>query len=337
MTIDDHLRDMARRADERQQVITAEAIIQRASNQRTRSLTTRSRFNDRRHERNHVPNPGSEENAIVVELRTPSPTDQQCERTKRVVVAALLAAAAVIAIMLVASRKDERVRPADQPSPTTTVPARAFPDEGEPIEPGTYFIDDVFPDVSTPRIPRILVTLGHGWRGVANRFGKEGTGSMNLSHPNHVFVDSCHTENGFQPGPLTTLDGMVTALHQQGGGWLDVTTPSDASVDGYAGKTFQRTAPPEFRISPDRALPDSSCTRGPLGSWTCACTTDPTPVPMFRYSGDEIEILRILDLNGTIIVVSATYVPNDEEPGGPAELAAVLDSIRIEPATAPGP
>ena len=39
---------------------------------------------------------------------------------------------------------------------------------------------------------------------------------------------------------MTTLDGLVAALSQQGG-WANVTTPSDITVDGYAGKEFQRT------------------------------------------------------------------------------------------------
>ena len=42
---------------------------------------------------------------------------------------------------------------------------------------------------------------------------------------------------------MTTVDGLITALREQQGGWVDVTAPSDISVDGYLGKTFQRTAP----------------------------------------------------------------------------------------------
>src|SRR4051812_40353932 len=99
MTIDEHLRDIARRADEHLQVITAEESIARASNRRTRWLTTRSRFNDRRHGGDHRADQFSEQDAIVTEIQTPNPTDQQRERTKRVVVAGLMAAAAVIAIV----------------------------------------------------------------------------------------------------------------------------------------------------------------------------------------------------------------------------------------------
>ena len=42
---------------------------------------------------------------------------------------------------------------------------------------------------------------------------------------------------------MKTLDGLVAALTEQQGGWVDVTAPSDISIDGYPGKTFQRTAP----------------------------------------------------------------------------------------------
>ena len=44
---------------------------------------------------------------------------------------------------------------------------------------------------------------------------------------------------------MTTVDGLVAALSEQGG-WADVTAPSDISIDGYAGKAFQRTAPADI-------------------------------------------------------------------------------------------
>ena len=68
---------------------------------------------------------------------------------------------------------------------------------------------------------------------------------MTFSRPDRVFLDACHPGDGYHPGPLTTLDGLVAALSEQGG-WVDVTAPSDISVDGYAGKAFQRTAPADF-------------------------------------------------------------------------------------------
>ena len=67
-------------------------------------------------------------------------------------------------------------------------------------------------------------------------------GRITFSRPDEVYLDACHLDDGFHPGPVTTLDGLVAALGEQRG-WVDVTAPSDISVDGYPGKTFQRTAP----------------------------------------------------------------------------------------------
>ena len=48
------------------------------------------------------------------------------------------------------------------------------------------------------------------------------------------------------------------------------------------------------------------------------------------YAAGEIETLRILDVNGTIIVINAILDPAYRDATAIAELAAVLDSIRIE-------
>ena len=64
----------------------------------------------------------TEEEATMIDLEAPSHTDEHRKGPKRVLVAAVLAAAAVVAIALVAIRNDDPVSPADQPSPTVTVP-----------------------------------------------------------------------------------------------------------------------------------------------------------------------------------------------------------------------
>jgi hypothetical protein len=70
----------------------------------------------------------TEGEATMIDLETPSQTDERRKGPRRVVVAVLLAAAAVAAITLVAIRNDDPVSPADQPRPTqpaTTVSATA--------------------------------------------------------------------------------------------------------------------------------------------------------------------------------------------------------------------
>jgi hypothetical protein len=262
----------------------------------------------------------TEEVLTMVDLETPVPTERSHRGPPRVVVTALLAAAAVVAIALVATR-DDATTPADEPSPTVTVtvaptpPPRAlFGTPGERLEPRTYFVDVV---EGTPT-PRIFVTLGAGWVHTHEDWGvgKEGTGFMTFSRPDAVFLDACHWFDGYHPGPVTTLDGLVAALTEQGG-WADVSPATDISVDGYAGKAFRRTAPAEF----------SDCRTGfaPFRSWE---NVNASGKGWSYYEPGEIETLWVLDVDGTIIILNTRMWP-EHQAAAPAELAALLDSIRI--------
>ena len=98
-----------------------------------------------------------------------------------------------------------------------------------------------------------------------------------------------------------------------------MTTPSDISVDGYAGKAFQRKSPASF----------SDCAG---------------PSPLFRswenedesgnkgwsyYPPGDTESLWVLDLDGTIIILE-TRVNAGQPAAAHAEIAALLDSVRID-------
>jgi hypothetical protein len=319
MTIDDQLRDLARRADHHQSAITADEIVQRASGHTTGSFATRSRFNDQRHVLNQMPVPFTEEDATMIDLETPNQTDEHRKRPKRVLIAGLLAAAAVVVIALVAIREDDAVSPADQPSTTVTPtlpPQALFGASGEQLAPGTYYVD-VFDGAPTPRV---LVNLGSGWQSDGGWSIGKGEGQLvTFSRPDRVFLDACHPGNGYHAGPLTTLDGLVTALSEQGG-WVDVTTPSDISIDGYAGKAFQRKTPADF----------SACTTGgfypDFPSWENGSGVS---LGWSFYGPGDSESVLVLDLDGTIVIVE-TRANAGQPAEAHAELAALLDSIRIE-------
>src|SRR5688572_14707227 len=158
----------------------------------------------------------TEDLLTVLDLETTVPTEPRPKRPMRVVFAGILAAAAaVVAIALV------MIRGGDEPSPVVTVPpapppAPLFGAAVEEFAPGTYFVDEV---EGTP-IPRIFVTLGDGWdTDGAWAFGKKDVGFMTFNRPDGVFLDACHSADGYHPGPLTTLDGLVAALSEQGG-WV---------------------------------------------------------------------------------------------------------------------
>ena len=276
----------------------------------------------------HMPNPDTrspvqfnEEVVTMIDVKTTDPTEPRQKRPMRALVAGLLAAAAVVAIVLVASRQDNDVTPTDEPSPIVppTTPARAlFGKQYERFVPGTYFVDN-FDGTPTARV---FVTLGAGWtnKGDGWAITNDDIGYITFSRPDAVFLDACHSSDGYYPGPLTTLDGLVTALSEQGG-WVDVTSPSDISVDGYAGKAFQRTAPavfsdcstaPEFPPFPSWENVDENGGKG----WS-------------YYKPGEIETLWVLDVNGTIIIVNTRLLAGHPT-SAPAEFAAVLDSIRID-------
>ncbi len=361
MTIDDQLRDIARHAEQRQQVITAEEILHRASSQGTGSFTTRSRFNDRRKVLDHIPVQFTEEDVTMIDLETPSPTDDRRNGTKRVLVAGLLAAAVVVAIAVVATRDDDAT-PADHPFPTVTVPPtvppQALPNDQGSLVPGTYYVDEVS---GTPT-PRIFATIGAGWWRLGDGEGwdlfkqdadadfdettmdehQREIGFMGFSQPAAVFLDACHSNDlSYHRGPVTTLDGLVAALSEQQG-WVDVTAPTDNSIDGYAGKAFQRTAPAD--MSDCDTMVYGRRVGGPgthpvFLSWVSA--VDGTPVVLLNgdpdlfsgsgpYEPGQIETLWILDIDGTLVVIRTAMWP-EPSAGAPADFAAdVLDSIRIE-------
>jgi hypothetical protein len=267
---------------------------------------------------NHLPVQFTEEESTMIDLETAAETDEHGKQPKRLLLAGLLVAAAVAAIALVAIRNDEPASPADQPAPTVTapptVPPRAlFGTPEEQFVPGTYYVDEV-EGVATPRI---FVTLGQGWTNLMDGWSINGQdlGVITFSRPDRVFTNACHASEGFHPGPVTTLDGLVTALSAQAG-WAEVTTPLDVTVNGYPGKEFQRTAPAEFT----GCNPGTGAFRG---------RGDGNQNRSF-YEPGEIETLRVLDVNGTIIIVNTRLKPEHQDANAVAGLAATLDTIRIE-------
>jgi hypothetical protein len=201
-----------------------------------------------------------------------------------------------------------------------TTPPQALPTSGGPFAPGTYFVDEV----GGSPTPRITVTLGDGWSsfepGNSVGISKEGTGTFTFIRPTGVYKDACHWKNTVVEEPLT-LDGLVAAFSEQAG-WLEVTPPSDVSVDGYTGKMFQRTGPDRFT--------DCDAT-GPRGSdYKFRSWTDDDGNP-YDYLAGDIQTLRFLDLNGTVIAIDTIMIPGHSDANAAAELAAIVDSVRIEP------
>ena len=208
------------------------------------------------------------------------------------------------------------------PRPLPNVP-------GQPLEAGTYFVDDVN---GTPT-PRIFATLDSGWfdldvqpgwHHIAKGRVPWGIGYVAISNPVAVFSDACHPTDGYYPGSVATVDGFVTALREQQGGWVEVTAPSDISVDGYGGKAFQRTPPADMSDCTSWDGSPRSSGMAAFPSWESADGIND------GYAPGEIETLWVLDIDGTVIVINTKLWP-DPPAGADADFAdAVLDSIRID-------
>ncbi len=259
----------------------------------------------------------------------------------------IAAAAAVVLVGVLVVYDGDVLTPSDEPSPTVTVPPTTpprplpltGPNTGE-LEPGTYYDDQVN---GTPT-PRIFATVGPGWREMATdelwvmvkrstSAGPSGDiGWMMFSRAVAVFSDACHPSNGYHPGPVpVTLDDLVAALTEQQG-WAEVTTPTDISIDGYAGKAFQRTAPTDMtdcdRVENDRPripIDDGAPGYPHFQSWE-----SPDGIGGGGAEPGEIETLWVVDIDGTVVIISADLWPGPTAAAYPDFAADVLDSIRIE-------
>ena len=151
-----------------------------------------------------------------------------------------------------------------------------------------------------------------------------GIGLMTITNPVAVFSDACHPTDGFYPGSVATVDGFVTALREQQGGWVDVTAPSDISIDGYAGKAFQRTAPAVMSDCTTRDGGQDPQVTAVFPSWESADGIN------VGYAPGQIETLWVLDIDGTVVVISTELWPGPSATAHADFADAVLDSIRID-------
>lgn len=266
----------------------------------------------------------------------PTPTRPRSGR-RWLIPTAAAAAAVVVAIAFVATRDDD-VTPADQPSPTVTVPPtsppRALP-TWDRLVAGTYFVDELG---GTPA-PRILFTVGAGWGDATPGSGDIGNryilnhsiGAVTFSRPDRVFSHACRTSDGFHPGPVDTVDGLVAALREQEG-WAEVSAPSEISVDGYSGQAFRRTAPTEF----------ADCETGFGGT---RLSYGPVRHPEFAgqeqrccwyYEPGQTETLWVLDIEGAVVLINTGVWPGPSWAARAEAAAAVLKSIRIDRSSSPG-
>jgi hypothetical protein len=206
--------------------------------------------------------------------------------------------------------------PAAMPTAAPSLPtprALAVGPQG-PLELGTYV-------TASPFLSRITFSLPAGW--FADMGGpyavfldpsigpvSNDDGLVEFVIVDKVYADPCHLDRGLlDPPPGPSVDDLANALASVPS--LVATTPTDVTVAGYHGKQLTLTAP--------TSIATCSVWQLPLGAKN-------TMVP------GERDRYWILDISGQRIVINAHELPS-ESAADKAKVQAILDSIRIAPAT----
>ncbi len=200
------------------------------------------------------------------------------------------------------------------PSPSPTAPRAAadfpeFPGPPRPIEAGTYHLGPEFPVAVSFVVPA-------GWQSCTNNARllclDGGVGEITVDIVNNVVADPCKTTL-LEPSVGPTVEDLVTAISSLP--WSAVTPPTEVTVDGIRGKEFEVTAPV-----------GSACAGDAFAVWVA--TTNGRVHEVFP--GDR-NWLRILDVQGTRVVIAGSYRPGITSSEDLAEINAIIDSVRIEP------
>ena len=234
---------------------------------------------------------------------------------------ALVAAVMVVAVIVGANLLPrQNVGPSPTPTATPVPTASQSPrhlsvNQRGALEPGTWVAGDPFG-------LRVTFTVPAGWLGsirgsylVELGWGDK-PGGISFSIFDEVSADPCHSEGGYlDPPPGPSVNDLATALANVPG--IDVTDLSDVSVDGYSGTQLTMSAPDSF----------AGCTLSSDGYviWQLPLGATHSMTP------GERDRVWILDVAGERLVIVVPEAPGytDEQR---AEVQAVFDSIRIEPA-----
>jgi hypothetical protein len=126
-----------------------------------------------------------------------------------------------------------------------------------------------------------------------------------------VYGDGCHWSTSIPQTAATTPAEIAQALAAQSSS--DPTTPVDVTVGGHAGKAITLTVPMTFDV-PDSSREErfAECDQSEYGYYAAAPDTEPS---RNAQGAGQIDELWILDVDGAIVILDATY-----SPGTPADL-----------------
>ena len=215
---------------------------------------------------------------------------------------------------------------ASEPSATPTVQDVMELEKFAPLEPGSYFID---PD-SDPSTP-LRVVYEVPFEGWSQWFGAlKGAGDghvmINITTVVNLVRHGCRDHAWADPPVGPSVDDLAVALAELAP-FRVTSAPTDVTMHGYRGKHLELAVPD----LPGEGDGFARCVDGNLSSWVAPIDVAEGEGSAFHaYNADPVEEFWILDVDGTRLVIEATW-STASPPADVAEMRAILASIRVEP------
>ena len=234
-------------------------------------------------------------------------------KTTRLALAAAVVAALVFGFRFLSTPTiGDNTEPTPTPSVAASAPVSPIsrPGASWPLDAGTYSLPD-FPLGVTFTVPT-------GWHSCSDSLVEQGVcltptdaqfdTRVSFLIVENVVADSCGLgDEPLDPPVGPSVDDLVTAISSLAG--FEAGAASVVTVDGYDGKRFTLASPQ-----------DPGCD---LKGWMTADRTN-------GIHAGEVNLLVVLDVNGTRLVIAGAYYP--EHPGVADELSAletIMASVQI--------
>jgi hypothetical protein len=221
-------------------------------------------------------------------------------------IGALVLAGAGIGISILRAQDDSGVGTGGNPLP----PASPIPLPNGALEPGIYAFDTNF-DAQY----EVTIDVPAGYRGVGFGVLKNGRSEMSVSAwvVGDVYEDVCDNTSLVDPATLSSAEGVAKALANQQ--HMQISTPTDMTLDGYQGSYMERTLPRSIR---DR------CDLHQYNVWSDTAGSN----RWLTHAGQH-DFLWVLDVDGSTLVIDAS-IDADGSAADRAEVLELVDSIQIE-------
>jgi hypothetical protein len=226
-----------------------------------------------------------------------------------------LTAAVVVALVLgitLLSRPSigDNTEPTPTPTPRPSASPISVPGATWPLDPGSYSLPS-FPLEVTFEVPA-------GWHSCSDGYLEQSVcitpadaiedTRVSFVIVENVVADPCSPGGEpVEPPVGPSVDDLVAALSSLDG--FEASAPVDLSVSGYHGKRFTLTAPQ-----------DPGCN---LKTWATQDRTN-------NVSAGEVNLLSVLDVDGTRLVITGDYFPGKPAAAGlRAAVEQIIASVQI--------